>query len=35
MVEELLEIPNFSYEIEGDAFLKETFREYAASKLSN
>ena len=28
-------IPNFSYEIEGDAFLKETFREYAASKLSN
>ena len=28
-------IPNFSYEIEGDAFLKETFREYAASKFSN
>ena len=28
-------IPNFSYDIEGDAFLKETFHEYAASKISN
>jgi len=25
-------IPNFSYEIEGDTFLKETFQEYIASK---
>lgn len=35
MLDVCCKIPNFSYDIEGDAFLKETFHEYAASKISN